>query len=139
MAATKMEDGDAPTQDRVIARLLTDDIVEWAGGVADALDGAGLDILITNAVNLTSGPIGSLSLDAIRREFDINVLGTLSVINAFLPALRRARGRNRFRSRSRSFADALHVQKIHIRLFRFPFHVFFRRSRVSLQIRAHSA
>ncbi len=29
MAATKMEDGDAPTQDRVIARLLTDDIVEW--------------------------------------------------------------------------------------------------------------
>ncbi len=29
MAATKMEDGNAPTQDRVIARLLTDDIVEW--------------------------------------------------------------------------------------------------------------
>lgn len=70
-----------------------DAVGAWAGGVADALDGAGLDILITNAVNLTSGPIGSLSLDAIRREFDINVFGTLSVINAFLPALRRVRGR----------------------------------------------
>src|SRR3546814_14970488 len=29
MAATKTEDDSAPTQDRVIARLLTDDIVEW--------------------------------------------------------------------------------------------------------------
>lgn len=29
MAATRIEDGEAPTQDRVIARLLTDDIVEW--------------------------------------------------------------------------------------------------------------
>jgi GntR family transcriptional regulator, rspAB operon transcriptional repressor len=29
MAATTSDDEDAPTQDRVIARLLTDDIVEW--------------------------------------------------------------------------------------------------------------
>lgn len=29
MAATKTDDEQAPTQDRVIARLLTDDIVEW--------------------------------------------------------------------------------------------------------------
>ena len=34
-----------------------------------------------------------LPLDAIRREFDVNVFGALSVINAFLPALRKARGR----------------------------------------------
>ena len=34
-----------------------------------------------------------VSLHAIRREFDVNVFGSLSVINAFLPALRRARGR----------------------------------------------
>jgi NAD(P)-dependent dehydrogenase (short-subunit alcohol dehydrogenase family) len=71
----------------------SDAVGAWAGGVADALDGAGLDILVTNAATLTSGPIGSLSLDAIRHEFDVNVLGTFSVINAFLPALRRARGR----------------------------------------------
>src|SRR3546814_11578618 len=29
MAATKTDDDSAPTQDRVIARLLTDDSVEW--------------------------------------------------------------------------------------------------------------
>jgi NAD(P)-dependent dehydrogenase (short-subunit alcohol dehydrogenase family) len=65
----------------------------WAGGVSDALDGAGLDILITSVVGLTSGSIGALSSEAIRHEFDVNLLGTLTVINAFLPALRTGRGR----------------------------------------------
>ena len=65
----------------------------WAGGVSDALGGSGLDILINNAGILTPGPIEVLPLDAIRREFDVNVFGALSVINAFLPALRKARGR----------------------------------------------
>ena len=61
--------------------------------VSDALGDSGLDILINNAGILTPGPIEVLSLDAIRREFDVNVFGALSVINAFLPALRKARGR----------------------------------------------
>src|SRR5271154_3567267 len=39
----------------------------WAAGVSDALD-----ILINNAGILTPGPIEVLSLDAIRREFDVN-------------------------------------------------------------------
>src|ERR1700743_1586225 len=65
----------------------------WAAGVSDALGDAGLDILINNAGILTPGPIEVLPLDAIRREFDVNVFGALSVINAFLPALRKARGR----------------------------------------------
>ena len=65
----------------------------WAGGVSDALGDSGLDILINNAGILTPGPIEVLPLDAIRREFDVNVFGALSVINAFLPALRKARGR----------------------------------------------
>src|SRR5258708_1307614 len=65
----------------------------WAGGVSDALGESGLDILINNAGILTPGPIEILPLDAIRREFDVNVFGALSVINAFLPALRKARGR----------------------------------------------
>jgi predicted SnoaL-like aldol condensation-catalyzing enzyme len=65
----------------------------WAGGVSDALDDAGLHILINNAGILTPGPIELLPLDAIRHEFDVNVFGALSVINAFLPALRKARGR----------------------------------------------
>src|SRR5258707_6173402 len=65
----------------------------WAGGVSDALGDAGLDLLINNAGILTPGPIEVLPLDAIRREFDVNVFGALSVMNAFLPALRNARGR----------------------------------------------
>src|SRR5258707_122396 len=65
----------------------------WAGGVSDGLGDSGLDLLINNAGILTPGPIEVLPLDAIRREFDVNVFGALSVINAFLPALRKARGR----------------------------------------------
>jgi len=65
----------------------------WAGGVSDALGDSGLDLLINNAGILTPGPIEVVPLDAIRREFDVNVFGALSVMNAFLPALRKARGR----------------------------------------------
>src|ERR1700723_1388225 len=65
----------------------------WAAGVSDALGDSGLDILINNAGILTPGPIEVLPLNALRREFDVNVFGALSVMNAFLPALRQARGR----------------------------------------------
>src|SRR6202789_813271 len=65
----------------------------WTAGVSEALGDSGLDILINNAGILTPGPIEVLPLDAIRREFDVNVFGALSVMNAFLPALRSARGR----------------------------------------------
>src|SRR5246500_3745392 len=65
----------------------------WAGGVSDAIGGGGLDLLINNAGILTPGPLEVLPLDAIRHEFEVNVFGALSVMNAFLPALRKARGR----------------------------------------------
>jgi NAD(P)-dependent dehydrogenase (short-subunit alcohol dehydrogenase family) len=66
---------------------------EFASGVSHALGETGLDLLISNAGVLTPGPIEILPLDAIKREFDVNVFGALSVINAFLPELRKARGR----------------------------------------------
>jgi NAD(P)-dependent dehydrogenase (short-subunit alcohol dehydrogenase family) len=65
----------------------------WAHGVSDSVGDAGLDLLISNAGILTPGPIEVLPLDAVRREFDVNVFGALSVINACLPVLRKARGR----------------------------------------------
>src|SRR4249920_649667 len=65
----------------------------WAAGVSDALGGGGLDLLISNAGILTPGPLEVLPLDALRLEFEVNVFGALSVVNAFLPALRKARGR----------------------------------------------
>jgi NAD(P)-dependent dehydrogenase (short-subunit alcohol dehydrogenase family) len=61
--------------------------------VSDALGDSGLNILINNAGILTPGPIEVIPLGVIRREFDVNVFGALSVMNAFLPALRKARGR----------------------------------------------
>jgi NAD(P)-dependent dehydrogenase (short-subunit alcohol dehydrogenase family) len=65
----------------------------WAAGVSDALGAAGLDLLINNAGILTPGPLEVLPLEAVRREFEVNVFGALSVVNALLPALRKARGR----------------------------------------------
>src|SRR5258705_8262361 len=68
-------------------------VQNWARGVSDTLGAAGLDLLISNAGILTPGPIEVLSLAAIPREFEVNVFGAMSVMNGFLPALRKARGR----------------------------------------------
>jgi NAD(P)-dependent dehydrogenase (short-subunit alcohol dehydrogenase family) len=64
----------------------------WAREVTTQIEGR-LDLLISNAGILTPGPLEVLSLSAIRREFEVNVFGALAVVNAFLPALRKARGR----------------------------------------------
>jgi NAD(P)-dependent dehydrogenase (short-subunit alcohol dehydrogenase family) len=65
---------------------------QWAAEVTNRNDGA-IDLLISNAGILTPGPLEVLPLDAIRHEFDVNVFGAVAVVNAFLPALRKARGR----------------------------------------------
>jgi NAD(P)-dependent dehydrogenase (short-subunit alcohol dehydrogenase family) len=74
---------------------ITDDaaVHAWAKDTSDALGGSGLDVLVSNAGILTPGPLEVLSLDAVRREFEVNVFGSLAAINAFLPALRKAQGR----------------------------------------------
>ncbi len=68
-------------------------VQSWARGVSDTLGEAGLDLLISNAGILTPGPLEVLPLAAVRREFEVNVFGAMSVMNAFLPALRKAHGR----------------------------------------------
>lgn len=65
----------------------------WAEGVSEALDGAGLDVLVTLPEHIEGGPLEALPLDTLRGEFEVNVFGTVSVINAFLPSLRLAHGR----------------------------------------------
>jgi NAD(P)-dependent dehydrogenase (short-subunit alcohol dehydrogenase family) len=65
----------------------------WAAQVGDEIGSTGLNVLVSNAGILTPGPLEVLPLSAIKREFDVNVFGSISVINAFLPALRAARGR----------------------------------------------
>jgi len=65
----------------------------WAEGVSEALDGAGLDVLVNLQESLETGPLEAMPLDVIRREIELNVVGAIAVINAFLPSLRVARGR----------------------------------------------
>jgi NAD(P)-dependent dehydrogenase (short-subunit alcohol dehydrogenase family) len=70
-----------------------DSVKAWTSGVSNTLGDAGLNLPINNAGILTPGPIEVLPLDAIRHEFDVSVFGALSVMEGYLPAPRRARGR----------------------------------------------
>jgi NAD(P)-dependent dehydrogenase (short-subunit alcohol dehydrogenase family) len=55
---------------------------------ADTLDG-----LVNNAGINVSGPLEFLPMEDIRRQFDVNLFGQIAVTKAFLPMLRRAKGR----------------------------------------------
>jgi NAD(P)-dependent dehydrogenase (short-subunit alcohol dehydrogenase family) len=54
---------------------------------------AGLDGLVNNAGIAVGGPLEVLPLDELRRQFEVNVIGQLAVTQAFLPLLRKGRGR----------------------------------------------
>lgn len=70
-----------------------DAVGRWVQHLTDELGPLGLDVLISNAGILTPGPLEVVGVQAIKHEFDVNVFGSLTVINALLPALRAARGR----------------------------------------------
>lgn len=81
-----------------ISLTLTDitketDVKNWVNHVEASVGKNGLDILINNAGVLTPGPMEVLTPNDIRKEFEINVFGSLVVTNAFLPLLRLAKGR----------------------------------------------
>jgi NAD(P)-dependent dehydrogenase (short-subunit alcohol dehydrogenase family) len=63
---------------------------------ADLVDehtgGAGLDALINNAGVAVSWPLELVPVDLFRQQLEVNVTGQLAVIQAFLPAVRHARG-----------------------------------------------
>jgi NAD(P)-dependent dehydrogenase (short-subunit alcohol dehydrogenase family) len=61
--------------------------------VEAALDGAPLAGLVNNAGVAISGPIEFVSPDELTRQLDINVVGQVRVIQAFLDLLRRYKGR----------------------------------------------
>ena len=64
-----------------------------AHAVAKTVGDAGLSGLVNNAGIVVSGPLEFLPLSEIRKQLEVNVLGQLTVIQAFLPLLRKARGR----------------------------------------------
>jgi NAD(P)-dependent dehydrogenase (short-subunit alcohol dehydrogenase family) len=68
--------------------------IESAVKTAEAAVGeAGLSGLVNNAGIGVAGPLEFVSIDEWRRQFEVNVFGPAAVIQAFLPLLRRARGR----------------------------------------------
>jgi NAD(P)-dependent dehydrogenase (short-subunit alcohol dehydrogenase family) len=58
-----------------------------------ALDLERLDGLVNNAGIAVSGPLEFLPVEALRRQFEVNVIAQLAVTQACLPALRESRGR----------------------------------------------
>ena len=66
-------------------------IASAAGVVAG--HAAGLDGLVNNAGFGLASPTELVQLDAFRRQLEVNVTGQLAVTQAFVPLLRRARGR----------------------------------------------
>jgi NAD(P)-dependent dehydrogenase (short-subunit alcohol dehydrogenase family) len=63
--------------------------------IAAAADGVGpkLDGLVDNAGIAIASPLELVPLDELRRQLEVNVVGQVAVLQAFLPALRRSRGR----------------------------------------------
>jgi len=80
---------------RVLYLDVTDaDAIRRAAAEVEAAVGeAGLDGLVNNAGVVEPGPIEFVSLDSLRRQLEVNVTGQVAVTQAFLPMLRRARGR----------------------------------------------
>ena len=66
---------------------------ESVAGAAAALADEPLAGLINNAGIAVLGPLELVSVDAWRRQFEVNVIGLVAVTQACLPLLRRGRGR----------------------------------------------
>jgi len=67
-----------------------------AGQIAAARDELGegpLAGLVNNAGIAVAAPVEFLPIDRLRQQLEINLIGQVAVTQAFLPALRRARGR----------------------------------------------
>ncbi|CAI4033211.1 11-cis retinol dehydrogenase [Nitrospira tepida] len=70
-----------------------DSIATAVRTVSEAVGEAGLAGLVNNAGIAVPGPIETVPLDLVRRQFEVNVVGQIAVIQAFLPLLRKGRGR----------------------------------------------
>jgi NAD(P)-dependent dehydrogenase (short-subunit alcohol dehydrogenase family) len=64
-----------------------------AAHVGRAVGQAGLWGLLNNAGITVNGPLEHVDLDGLRRQLEVNVVGQVAVTQAFIPLLRRARGR----------------------------------------------
>ncbi len=65
------------------------------GQIAGAAEAVGAELagLVDNAGIALAAPLELVPLDELRRQLEVNVIGQVAVTQAFLPALRRGRGR----------------------------------------------
>jgi NAD(P)-dependent dehydrogenase (short-subunit alcohol dehydrogenase family) len=83
------KEGDGPSGTEEVLLDVTD-----AAAIAAAAERVErLDGLVDNAGIAVASPLEHLPLDELRRQLEVNLVGQLAVIQAFLPALRAARGR----------------------------------------------
>lgn len=61
--------------------------------VGRALGDAGVAGLVNNAGIAVPGPLEAVPIELLRRQFEVNVIGQVAVTRAFLPLLRKSRGR----------------------------------------------
>jgi NAD(P)-dependent dehydrogenase (short-subunit alcohol dehydrogenase family) len=81
--------GDAPPETEEVLLDVTD-----SGQIAEAAQRVDeLDALVNNAGIALAVPFEFVPPDELRRQLDVNVVGQVAVTQAFLPQLRRARGR----------------------------------------------
>jgi NAD(P)-dependent dehydrogenase (short-subunit alcohol dehydrogenase family) len=64
-----------------------------ADEVARRVGEAGMRALVNNAGLIVEGPVELVPIEEIKRQFDVNLFGHIAVTQAFLPLLRKARGR----------------------------------------------
>ncbi len=69
------------------------EIAAAATAVGAAVGPRGLDGLVNNAGVAVGGPLEYLPAEELRRQLEVNVVGLHAVTRAFLPLVRRARGR----------------------------------------------
>jgi NAD(P)-dependent dehydrogenase (short-subunit alcohol dehydrogenase family) len=81
--------GDAPAgTEEILLDVTNPDHVRAASERIDELQG-----LVNNAGIALAVPLEFIPLDELRRQFEVNVFGQVAVTQAFLPHLRRTRGR----------------------------------------------
>jgi NAD(P)-dependent dehydrogenase (short-subunit alcohol dehydrogenase family) len=93
--AAVRKDEDAERLEALGLRTVRIDVTD-AGQIAAARDELGdepLAGLVNNAGIAVAAPLEFLPIDKLRQQLEINLIGQAAVTQAFLPALRRARGR----------------------------------------------
>jgi NAD(P)-dependent dehydrogenase (short-subunit alcohol dehydrogenase family) len=82
-------EGDAPEGTEELLLDVTDDAqIQAASESVGELHG-----LVNNAGIALAGPLEFVPLDEFRKQLEVNIIGQVAVTQAFLPALRRGRGR----------------------------------------------